>query len=384
MSGSATPASRRTSRSGTTTRARSSTPAGRLVAQAAHIPVHLGSTPLSVHAALAAHRPAPGDVIAVNDPYAGGTHLPDLTLVAPVHVPGRPPARVRRQSCPSCGHRRDDPGLDAARARDLPGGVPSAAGTSRARRRARGGRVDPLPRQHAGSRRASRRSRCAASAPSPSVPNALVALAAELGAPTLARGMSALQGYSERLMAATLARVAARRVPRRGSPRRRRPRAYRGPDSRGDPSRRGTGASRFHRHGAAGRRQLERQLRHHVVGRHVRLHGARPRGDPPERRGDAAPRRACAGGKRRQRRLSGGGRRRQRGDVTAHRRRLAAGARDGGAGPDPGRELWIDEQSRGRRLRPAPRARVLLLRDRRWRCRGGTASVRRPPGFTPT
>ena len=106
----------------------------------------------------------------------------------------------------------------------------------------------------------------------------------------------------------------------------------------------------------------------------LRLHGARPRGDPTERRGDAAPRRACAGGKRRQRRLSGGGRRRQRGDVTAHRRRPAAGARDGGAGPDPGRELWIDEQSRGRGLRPAPRARVLLPRDRCWRCRGGTAS----------
>src|SRR5512147_2213741 len=50
--------------------------AGRLVAQAAHIPVHLGSTPLSVQAALAAHRAVPGDVIAVNDPFAGGTHLP--------------------------------------------------------------------------------------------------------------------------------------------------------------------------------------------------------------------------------------------------------------------------------------------------------------------
>lgn len=50
--------------------------AGRLVAQAAHIPVHLGSTPLSVQAALLAHRPDPGDVIALNDPYVGGTHLP--------------------------------------------------------------------------------------------------------------------------------------------------------------------------------------------------------------------------------------------------------------------------------------------------------------------
>lgn len=58
---------------------------GKLVAQAAHIPVHLGSTPLSVRAALAAHRLAPGDVVMLNDPYAGGTHLPDVTLVAPVY-----------------------------------------------------------------------------------------------------------------------------------------------------------------------------------------------------------------------------------------------------------------------------------------------------------
>ena len=57
---------------------------GGLVAQAAHIPVHLGSTPLSVRAALAGCRPGPGDVVMLNDPYAGGTHLPDVTMVAPV------------------------------------------------------------------------------------------------------------------------------------------------------------------------------------------------------------------------------------------------------------------------------------------------------------
>jgi N-methylhydantoinase B len=60
-------------------------PRARLVAHAAHVPVHLGSTPLSVRAAVAAHRLAPGDVVALNDPYAGGTHLSDVTLVAPVH-----------------------------------------------------------------------------------------------------------------------------------------------------------------------------------------------------------------------------------------------------------------------------------------------------------
>ena len=56
----------------------------RLVAQAAHIPVHLGSMPQAVEAALAVGPFAPGDVVILNDPFAGGTHLPDVTLVSPV------------------------------------------------------------------------------------------------------------------------------------------------------------------------------------------------------------------------------------------------------------------------------------------------------------
>ncbi len=62
---------------------------GRLVAQAAHIPVHLGSTALSVHAVLERLTLADGEVAIVNDPYAGGTHLPDITLVRPVFTSGR-------------------------------------------------------------------------------------------------------------------------------------------------------------------------------------------------------------------------------------------------------------------------------------------------------
>jgi N-methylhydantoinase B len=66
--------------------------AGAMVAQAAHIPVHLGSTPLSVRAAIDALPMAQGDVVVLNDPFAGGTHLPDVTVVAPVFVaPGRAP-----------------------------------------------------------------------------------------------------------------------------------------------------------------------------------------------------------------------------------------------------------------------------------------------------
>ena len=61
----------------------------RLVAQAAHIPVHLGSLPRAVEAARTLGPFAPGDVVMLNDPFAGGTHLPDITLVSPVFLPGR-------------------------------------------------------------------------------------------------------------------------------------------------------------------------------------------------------------------------------------------------------------------------------------------------------
>ncbi|HKH31094.1 MAG TPA: hydantoinase B/oxoprolinase family protein [Gaiellaceae bacterium] len=53
----------------------------RMVAQAEHIPVHLGAMPDAV-AAVTAHDPAPDDVFILNDPFAGGTHLPDITLVS--------------------------------------------------------------------------------------------------------------------------------------------------------------------------------------------------------------------------------------------------------------------------------------------------------------
>ncbi len=60
---------------------------GQLIAQAAHIPVHLGSMPDSVSTALVSFDHfAPGDIIALNDPFLGGTHLPDITLIAPIFV----------------------------------------------------------------------------------------------------------------------------------------------------------------------------------------------------------------------------------------------------------------------------------------------------------
>jgi N-methylhydantoinase B/oxoprolinase/acetone carboxylase alpha subunit len=60
--------------------------AGETIAMGDHMPVHLGAMPLSVQHALAAFRLAPGDVAIVNDPFRGGTHLPDITSVSGVFL----------------------------------------------------------------------------------------------------------------------------------------------------------------------------------------------------------------------------------------------------------------------------------------------------------
>src|SRR5437763_1532316 len=65
---------------------------GQVLAMGDHMPVHIGSMPASVAAARAALIFEPGDIALLNDPFAGGTHLPDLTLVMPVflgakHIP---------------------------------------------------------------------------------------------------------------------------------------------------------------------------------------------------------------------------------------------------------------------------------------------------------
>lgn len=59
---------------------------GQLCAQAAHIPVHLGSMAFAMQQLVADTAWSPGDVLIVNDPFLGGTHLPDLTLIAPVFL----------------------------------------------------------------------------------------------------------------------------------------------------------------------------------------------------------------------------------------------------------------------------------------------------------
>ncbi len=59
---------------------------GEVIAMGDHMPVHLGSMPMSVRAAIEAGPMRSGDVVMLNDPFRGGTHLPDITLVAPVYV----------------------------------------------------------------------------------------------------------------------------------------------------------------------------------------------------------------------------------------------------------------------------------------------------------
>jgi N-methylhydantoinase B/oxoprolinase/acetone carboxylase alpha subunit len=92
------------------------TAAGELLVQAEHIPVHLGSMPASVAAAIGAGiELRPGDQILLNDPFAGGTHLNDLTLVAPCHAEGRLIGWVANRA-----HHADVGGM-------VPGSIPPAA-----------------------------------------------------------------------------------------------------------------------------------------------------------------------------------------------------------------------------------------------------------------
>jgi N-methylhydantoinase B len=89
---------------------------GRMVAQAEHIPVHLGAMPESV-AAVIAHDPQPGETWILNDPFAGGSHLPDLTLVTPLAIDGE----IRGYAC-TRAHHSDVGGM-------VPGSLPAASTT---------------------------------------------------------------------------------------------------------------------------------------------------------------------------------------------------------------------------------------------------------------
>ena len=99
---------------------------GAPIALGDHMPVHLGAMPMSVESALSELGPLDtGDVVCLNDPFRGGTHLPDITLISPVHDPGpRHTTWLCGVEGPSLGCRGDEPGINATRPGDLSGGSP--------------------------------------------------------------------------------------------------------------------------------------------------------------------------------------------------------------------------------------------------------------------
>ena len=106
---------------------------GNLIANAPHIPVHLGSMSESIKMVIGRNEGhiRPGDVYALNDPYHGGTHLPDVTVVTPVFAPDSAERQapgglvLRRLPRPSRGDRRRHPRLDARKQhQDRGGGRP--------------------------------------------------------------------------------------------------------------------------------------------------------------------------------------------------------------------------------------------------------------------
>jgi len=112
--------------------------AGVLVAQGDHMPVHLGSMPMSVAAALQVVRPGRGDIVVLNDPYCGGTHLPDVTMVASVCAgvdsQPAPDARARGRSSRRRRATRENEPLffvaNRAHHSDIGGSTPGSMGVS--------------------------------------------------------------------------------------------------------------------------------------------------------------------------------------------------------------------------------------------------------------
>ena len=109
--------------------------AGEVIAMGDHMPVHLGSMPMSVRAAIDAGTMEPGDVVMLNDPFRGGTHLPDITLVAPVYVArvGRAllPAKARGTENSVAANRSDFYVASRAHHADVGGAYPGSMGLCR-------------------------------------------------------------------------------------------------------------------------------------------------------------------------------------------------------------------------------------------------------------
>src|SRR5690348_521438 len=180
---------------------------GETVAMGDHMPVHLGAMPLSVRHAMDAFRLEPGDVAILNDPFRGGTHLPDITAVSGVFVKGsrKPAFYVANRA-----HHADVGGMS-------PGSMPLAREIYQEGIRippillARGGRVDrPLldlllanvrtPEEREGDLMAQMMSNRRGA-------ERLIETVERWGMARVQRNMSALQDYSERMMRAAIRRL---------------------------------------------------------------------------------------------------------------------------------------------------------------------------------
>jgi N-methylhydantoinase B/oxoprolinase/acetone carboxylase alpha subunit len=186
--------------------------AGEAGAMGDHMPVHLGAMPMAVRAVREAFDLAPGDVALVNDPFRGGTHLPDITAVAGVFLNERSPGKFGKPSfyAANRAHHADVGGMS-------PGSMPLATEIFQEGLRIppiliqRGGKIDrallalvlanvrtPVEREgdlmaqlmslRLGDRR-------------------LHDLAAKYGEAAVRRNMRELQNYSERMLRATLRRL---------------------------------------------------------------------------------------------------------------------------------------------------------------------------------
>ena len=271
----------------------------------------------------------PGDVVMLNDPFHGGTHLPDITLVSPVFLGrGRAAGVLRRQPRASLRRRRHEPGLDAARARDLPGRADPPAGQARAPRRDRRRRAGADPRQRAHARRARGRSDRADRRQS----RRRDAAARDRRDVRPRRGRSATPPRCRTTPSACCARRS-RRFPTAGTRSRTRSTTTASATGRSRSARRvrdraATGATVDFTGTApqtAGSVNANFAITLSATPLRVPLPGAR--GRALQRRHRAAADGHRAGGHDRQRAAAGGGGRRQRRDVAAHHRRRARRAR---------------------------------------------------------
>jgi N-methylhydantoinase B/oxoprolinase/acetone carboxylase alpha subunit len=180
---------------------------GETVAMGDHMPVHLGAMPLSVQHATQAFQLGPGDVVILNDPFRGGTHLPDITAVSGVFLKG---SRTPAFYVANRAHHADVGGMS-------PGSMPLAREIYQEGIRippillARGGEIDrklldlilanvrtPVERegdllaQIMAIKRGEQR---------------LLELVAKYGLPKLRRNMTALKDYSERMLRASIQRL---------------------------------------------------------------------------------------------------------------------------------------------------------------------------------